>query len=215
MSNINFKPWVGDNYLSTGYQGKRILVLGESHYCIKELSVGGRCYPACKRNQMEDACFSQTHDVVYEAIYDYRGEPYQQTFLCFERAVVGKVLSQQEREEFWQSVMFYNYIQYSQDGPRKAPLPEHWADSEKAFVELLETYSPDYIIVWGVRLFNGLPGMDGKGGVLDLGNGDKHDYWVYPIVGKEIPSLKMHHPSCPTGKDWGYWHRVIDKFLKL
>ena len=43
MSNINFKPWIGKNYLTKGYQGKRILVLGESHYCSKELSEGGRC----------------------------------------------------------------------------------------------------------------------------------------------------------------------------
>ena len=38
MSNINFKPWVGKNYLIKGYQGKRILVLGESHYCEGELA---------------------------------------------------------------------------------------------------------------------------------------------------------------------------------
>ena len=56
-------------------------------------------------------------------------------------------MSQEEREKFWESVMFYNYIQYAQGGPRIEPQNEHWANSEKAFKELLETYSPDYITV--------------------------------------------------------------------
>ena len=185
MSNINFKPWIGKNYLTKGFQGKRILVLGESHYCSKELSEGGRCYPLCKRELMNVACFTQTQDVVREAVYDYGGQRYLQAFLCFERAVAGKVLSQEEREKFWESVMFYNYIQYS----------------------------PDYIIVWGVRLYNGLPGFGGEGHKLTLDNGDYNYYWNYTINGKVIPALKIHHPSAPTGKNWEYWHEVIFNFL--
>lgn len=213
MSNINFKPWVGKNYLIKGYQGKRILVLGESHYCERELSEGGRCYPMCKVELMNEACYKQTRDVVREAVYDYGGQRYLQAFLCFERAVAGKVLTQEEREEFWESVMFYNYIQYAQEGPRMAPQPEHWAKSEKAFVELLETYKPDCIIVWGVRLYNGLPGFGGEGHKLTLDNGDYTYYWNYTINGKVIPALRIHHPSASTGRDWNRWHKVIDKFF--
>ena len=33
MKNVFFKPWVGENYYSKGFNGKRILVLGESCYC--------------------------------------------------------------------------------------------------------------------------------------------------------------------------------------
>lgn len=47
MSEINFKPWVGKKYLSEGYNGKRILVLGESHYCKDVLEQDGRCWPSC------------------------------------------------------------------------------------------------------------------------------------------------------------------------
>ena len=103
MSHINFKPWVGKNYSSSGYKGKRILVLGESHYC-GELNEGGICHPLCSREKIQSDCFSFTEDVIHDYIYSYRGEPYQQTFLCFERGVLGKELTQQEREEFWQSV---------------------------------------------------------------------------------------------------------------
>lgn len=214
MKNINFKPWVGKNYQSTGYHGKRILVLGESHYCQKELSEGGRCYPFCKRELMNDACFSQTHDVVDEAVYGYSGQRYLQAFVCFERAVTGRVLTNEERKEFWESVMFYNYIQYAQSGPRMAPQSEHWAKSEKAFVELLETYKPDYIIVWGVRLYDGLPSLDGKATKHYLDNNHTFDTWHYTINGNDIPALKIHHPSSPSGRRWSYWHTIISEFLK-
>ena len=73
MSNINFKPWIGKNYFINGYKGKRILVLGESHYCMNELSKGGRCYPICKKENMRNDCFSQTEDVLDYYLNRYSG----------------------------------------------------------------------------------------------------------------------------------------------
>ena len=215
MSKINFRPWVGKNYQSTGYNGKRILVLGESHYCIKDLEPGGRCCPLCKKENMKDDCYSQTEDVVNTFIHYYDGERYLQTFLCFERAIVGKELTQEEREELWQSVMFYNYIQFSQSGARIAPQADHWEKSELAFRELLEEYMPDYIIVWGARLYNGLPNWDGEGSVLQISENAKTDVWTYNVKGKRIPAIKVHHPSSPSGKSWNYWHEFYKKFLNI
>ena len=215
MSHMNFKPWVGKNYQSTGYKGKRILVLGESHYCIKDLEQGGRCFPYCKKENMHNDCFSKTQDVMKEFVYEYNGAKYLQTFLCFERSVLGKELSQQEREDFWQSVIFYNYIQFSQSGARTAPQPEQWAKSELAFKELLEEYMPDYIIVWGARLYGGLPGWDGEESILQVNENAKTKVWTYNIKGKRIPAIKVHHPSAPTGKNWSYWHEFYKKFLNL
>ena len=213
MSEINFKPWVGKDYLTNGYQGKRILVLGESHYCISELAEGGRCYPLCQKKQMDKACFCQTQAVVHEAVYEYGGQSYLHCFVSFERAVTGKVLTQAERVAIWESVMFYNYIQYALPAPRTSPNPEHWGKSEKAFMELLEKYSPDKIIVWGVRLYNGLPDLGGHEIKLKVSDEETTDVWMYNINGKDIPALKIHHPSAPTGKNWEYWHEVIGKFL--
>lgn len=214
MSYINFKPWVGNKYATTGYTGMKILVLGESHYCIKELDDGGRCYPICHKEKMDDMCHNQTQDVVREAVYGYKGQGYLRCFVSFERAVAGKVLTQEEREDFWESVMFYNYIQYALSAPRTSPNPEFWGNSEKAFVELLEKYSPDKIIVWGARLYNGLPGMGGHEAKLIVSDVDNANVWIYNINGKEIPALKILHPSCPRGKNWHYWHIIISRFLE-
>ena len=32
---VKFRPWVGTNY-KKGFQGKKILILGESHYCKED-----------------------------------------------------------------------------------------------------------------------------------------------------------------------------------
>lgn len=213
MKYINFKPWVGKNYFSSGLRGMKILILGESHYCTSELKPNGRCFPFCRKENMKSDCFSQTNDVVSNFVYDYAGEGYLQTFLCFERAVIGKELSQQEREDFWNGVIFYNYIQFSQSGPRIAPQQEHWEHSELALKELLEEYMPDYIIAWGARLYGGLPDWGGVGSKLYINESDCTDVWTYNINGKEIPLLKVHHPSSPSGKSWPYWHEFYKEFL--
>ena len=195
MKKTNYKPWVGKNY-STGFRGKKTLVLGESHY---------------DNSGTIDADLTQW--VIHDIAYEPGGQAYQATFTCFERAMVGRQMTQKEREEFWESVIFYNYLQFPTAGPRSIPNPEQWSASEDAFVELLETYMPDLIIVWGVRLYDALPGLGGRGEVMDLENGDTADYWIYPIKGKEIPALKIHHPSAPSGRNWGYWNMVINKFI--
>ena len=214
MSHINFRPWVGKNYLSQGYKGKRILVLGESHYCY-ELCEGRKCYTLCTKEKMKEDCFSQTEDVLEAFVHSYSGESYEQTFLCFERAILGKEATQEEREELWNGVVFYNYLQFDQAGPRKPIMPEYWAESELAFKEMLEEYMPDYIIVWGVRLYEGLPDWGGKHSLLQISENDSTDVWTYTIQGKKIPALLVHHPSSPTGKSWPYRHEVYEKFWKL
>lgn len=197
MSKINYKPWVGKNY-STGYQGKKILVLGESHYD-----------PSGEIDE------ELTQWVIRDIAYEPGGQSYLATFTCFERAIAGKQMTQEERENFWESVIFYNYLQIPTTGPRTTPDSEDWGRSADAFAKLLETYMPDCIIVWGARLYNNLPDLGGLACKIQLDNGDAADYWIYTIKNKEIPALKIHHPSSPTGRCWEYWHKVIYKFLRL
>ena len=213
MEHVNFRPWVGSNYSTNGFQGKKILVLGESHYCT-ELCQNGRCFPLCKKENMKEECFSQTESVIHDFVYYYSGEKYEQTFLCFERAILGKEASQQEREMFWEGIIFYNYLQFDQKGPRMPIKPEYWEESERAFIEVLERYLPNYIIIWGVRLYNGLPNWDGKHSLLQISKNDYTDVWTYTISGKQIPALKVYHPSIPIGKSWPYWHDVYCKFFE-
>ena len=43
MEKTNYMPWVGRNY-SVGYKGKKILILGESHYDEPGIINGGSFY---------------------------------------------------------------------------------------------------------------------------------------------------------------------------
>ena len=143
MKNVNFRPWVGKDYFSKGYKGKRILVLGESHYCNEQME-GGRCYPICSKEKMREDCFSQTEDVISDFVFYYSGNRYEQTFLCFERAVAGKELTQEEREEFWQSIVFYNYLQFCQEGPR-TPIKDETG-------EVYAAISGDQVAITDIRI---------------------------------------------------------------
>lgn len=48
MKYVKFTPWVVDKNYEQGFHGKKILILGDSHYCENECSENGRCYPKCE-----------------------------------------------------------------------------------------------------------------------------------------------------------------------
>ncbi len=213
MSSINFKPWIGKNYETGLFDGKKILVLGESHYCINERGESGRCGQSCSKRLMDGRCENQTIEVIEEIKnQDWRSR----TFSNFERSVFGKIPSQEERELLWDSVIFYNYLQYAQSGPTR-PLEQTtdaYKESELAFKELLETYMPDYIIAWGMRLYDIAPNWGGESSLIDMQDNGCANVWTYSINGKKIPTLFIYHPAY-GGFSWSAWHPFIKKFLGL
>lgn len=212
-SKINFNPWVGKNY-EQGINGKKVLVLGESHYCAPVES--RRCTGHICNQENAKKCSDFTIETMNEFVYSYWGGKYQQTFLTFERQVTNKELSQEEREEFWNSLMFYNYLQYALEGPRQEPSPTQWkmwAQSEEAFEELLQKYLPDKIIVWGKRLFEALPEWDSSLETLVTEDGQQAPVRDYHFQGKAISALQVYHPAMPNGKARG-WHEFYKLFLK-
>lgn len=197
---VHFLPWVGEKYKDgIGFDKngiiqydkdtprKKVLVLGESHYCANE----------------SDA----TPDITRKVIEDFLNpssewEPYKNTYTKFERALAGKELDASNKIELWNHIAFYNYVQEPMKGARFAPTEEQYKKSEKAFWKVIEELTPDYIIVWGIRLYNKLPevGYRYQGDVSD----DLYDLWVY---NKTTLVLPIYHPS--AGFDWYYWHNVI------
>jgi len=206
LKHVNFEPWVGENYENNDL-GYKLLVLGESHHCDEGIKICKKCV----RENMDKSCFDFTKAVMKEYLTKYSGKDYQQTFLCFERAIFGREIDEKERLKFWNSVIFYNYFQNAQPEARHDLVQNE--NSEEAFREVLETYMPDYIIMWGVRLFNSTPCWDGKDTRIVADNGESTRLWIYNINGKEIPAMQVQHPSCPLGKRRAYWHAFYDKFL--
>ena len=202
MNNIRFNPWVGDKYSwgIIGYDtngkviygtasqlGKKILVLGESHYCA---------------NPETEATPFLTINIIADLLNpDSEWEAYKNTYTKFIKSLTGCVdgLEQSVKEKAWQHIMFYNYVQTPMSGARVAPTAEDFKNSEKAFFEVLQTYKPDFVIAWGNRLYNNLP----KGGkqLNDLNiatgrfAGNSTELWSYNVNDNSIPVMPITHPS--------------------
>ena len=136
--NVFFQPFVGRDYTTGGIFGKRIMVLGESHYCDEGCTDCGNVanHPECR---------TFTNGVVNDYLNeDKPRERWMSTFLKFERSLVGHETEWQERQRIWQSVLFYNYLQVAMGGPRKAGTEAEYRQAEEAFFSVLDQYRPQY-----------------------------------------------------------------------
>ena len=148
MNPVFFEPWVGGEYYSGGMFGKRIMVLGESHYC------GSGC-PDCG---VGDRCRGFTSKVIKDYLDpNVKREEWMNTFKKFERSLVNRSTSPQESVRIWNSVMFYNFLQVAMGGPRQAGTDEQYRNAAGAFFSVLDRYEPELMIVWGDQLWQRLP----------------------------------------------------------
>ena len=194
MEKINFFPWIGKHYSTTGFGGKRILVLGESHYCDKS----------------SDATEDITRKVIADLFDPQSGhEAYKNTYTKFAEALLGRnCLSFEYKERFWNSIAFYNYVQVPMTGARVAPSQKDFKESEAAFFDVLETLRPDIVIVWGSRLYNNLPQGGLQGDDLRAPDGHWVETWRYFLKdGKEVKVVPIMHPSSSFSPD--FWHQFL------
>ena len=198
MEIINYLPWIGKHYSTTGFGGKRILALGESHYCDKS----------------SDATEDITRKVIAD-LFDPQSEheAYKNTYTKFAVALLGRdSLSFEDKERFWNSIAFYNYVQVPMTGARVAPSQKDFNDSEAAFFEVLESLRPDIVIVWGSRLYNNLPQGGLQGDDLRAPDGHWVETWRYFLGDrKEVKIVPIMHPSSSFSPD--YWHQFLSTII--
>ena len=202
MEHVKFMPWKGENYQKGGFNGKKILVIGESFYCSEE-----------------EAVATLTDKTVNDYLAIRNGEfrenngGWTNTYLKFERSLVGEETTPEDSQKIWNSIAFYNYLQVPMSGARESGLPIDYKNAETAFFEVLNDLQPDLIIVWGVgKLFNNLPedrwtwgkSLNVEG--MDINNG------YYQLNNKnEVRCIAVYHPS--AGYSWDKWHKVIKREL--
>ena len=97
MKNVRFEPWKGENYLTSGFKGKKILVIGESFYCSEEEAVA----------TLTDKVVTD-YLAIRNAEYRENNGRWTNTYLKFERSLVGKETTPEESREIWNSIAFYN-----------------------------------------------------------------------------------------------------------
>lgn len=210
MDSVFFDPWVGDEYLSGGIFGKRIMVLGESLYC-------GGC-DNCGKNKAEEGegketCWTTKKIIRRILEIDKTHQGWHNTFVKFERAVLNKELSQEEKEGFWNSILYHNYVQVSMNKTRTSPSRDQFESSEAAFFEVLEEYRPQCIIVWGRRLWRYMPGGDlwkeCKQIMIDDWSERCGEYTLKDNT--KVSVMSIYHPS--VGFSWDSWHPFISEFI--
>ena len=205
-SNIFFQPFVGKDYANGGLFGKRIMILGESHYCD-----GGCC--DCGNCRLYKQCANFTQNVLCDFLDESKErQKWMRTFVKFERSLVGEKTDWALRRKIWDSVMFYNYLQVAMTGPRKAGTSAQYKQAANAFFDVINENEPECIIVWGKRLWNNMPNerwQDDDDIVVD-GKRIATGYYLLSN-GKRVRVVAVYHPS--GGYSWDYWHKVIQGLL--
>lgn len=203
MNPIFFHPWIGRNYSTGGIFGKRIMILGDSHYCGEDCNECGADF--------KSKCNNFTTDVI-TAYLDQGNERegWMSTFLKFERSMVNHETTPDESVKIWDSLLFYNYLQVAMQGPRQAGTTEQYQMAAEPFFSVMDQYQPDLLVVWGVRLWNNLPGERWEDGQKMVVDGYEVQNGYYNLDnGKKVRAICVYHPS--AGYSWDYWYRVIMK----
>ena len=177
------------------------MVLGESHYCGDGCKV---CAVASGRN-----CSDFTTDVVQSYLdQNVEREGWMSTYLKFERSLVNHETTPAESVRIWNSLLFYNFLQVAMQAPRQAGTQEQYREAAEPFFSVLDKYQPDLLVVWGLRLWNVLPGERWEGGPDITIEGYSVPNGYYRLAGGgKVRAICVYHPS--VGYSWDYWYRAI------
>ncbi len=194
---IFFEPWIGKDYGGTNsIFGQKILILGDSHYC----GHSGTCLNCGDRNTHSD-CTTTTREVVGDYLDPSHKANWKKTFSTFLNCAFGKSTSINERGRFFDSVVFYDFLQVSAgDNPKSANAYDYNEQRHHdAFFEMLANVLPDTIVVWGDRVWNVLYndwgyGKPKDGEKITARNTTFSQYQMYPYQGREIMLIGVHHP---------------------
>jgi hypothetical protein len=196
MSAIFFRPWIGDEYQAGLRYGKRVMILGESHY---EWDADEKPDPDWTRTFIGNQISGEHTHAFWTRVVG---------------AFIGHKPDLAEKQEFWRSVAFYNYIQESAgDGPRIRPTPEMWIRSEPGFAKVLKKYAPQVLIVLGYQLWNNIPDL---GGAWDkpINGAPQTQTWRYPLEGGgTCLAYGIRHPS--SGFSGSVWRPFILKAIRM
>lgn len=214
---IKFKPWKGDCYCTgSNYRSnikfdlpRGLMLLGESHYDV------GHCPDA-------------TRKVVKCHIRGERVGNNSKFFQNLEKVLLGRKVERSDPKDLWQSVAFYNFVQYSLDSGAR-PKSCMWMKSKLPFRECLDYLRPTHIVACGFTLWDHLPDDEGFWIAAPQDEDKIRKSIPYPFDterhrdrgwsgryrhrGGECRIVKIKHPS--RAFSWRKWHRLLRAFFQL
>lgn len=150
---VFFLPHVGKDYGGRGsIFGKRLCVVGASHYApdVEDFQSGnGReIWRMMTRNTV--------HDYLDP---NFRAERrWKSTYTKFVNAFFGRGTTVEERRRFFDSVVFFNYLQRLEGRDGNESHPEYYAEVLHflAFREIVSATRPDVVVAWGSKVWGEL-----------------------------------------------------------
>jgi hypothetical protein len=209
---IKILPWVGENYQNGGgIFRQRTLILGGSQY-----SEG---YENFHTEEGLAEWRSFTNDVVYYYLDSGISGRWKGTYTSFINSVFGHHTDAEQRSKFFDSVIFYNYLQEiagataSEAGNFNYGAPCHF----EAFREVLENHRPEVVIAWGNKVWDALPNDWGYGSAeitngITVGDKTSQKIFHYPFCGSVVRLVGVRHPSISYSSDF---HHQVFKQLGL
>ena len=216
---VFFLPRIGMHYLD-GWNGYRTLVLGVHHICSEwNCPFQGKCMNTEGVSEMDDACpvYTDLHNSDYHKLHNgniiemnaYIGdEANYPTYSAFTKFMVKKkgYLSREDRANFWEHVVFYNFLQHylpNGDTPAYVGHEQIYDAAISAFLEMLESLpeKPQVIYAWSKPLYDCLLKH------LDQVPGLKvESLEVYPQV------MELYYFSLNTPIE--YSHEWVDEYIR-
>lgn len=166
-----FRPRIGKNYWK-GFRGYRTFVLGAYHFCREWHAMRYHCnhYEQCVREGRSRE-FNETCPIYLDRMDLYDGyyrisnsniieiDSYIEGERCpsygeFTRRMTdksGRLISSEDRENFWESVIFYNYIQHFLPEAEEFSYQDHKEELDAdfpAFARVLDKLKPEIIYIW-------------------------------------------------------------------
>jgi len=193
---VKFVPWIGELYSE---QDPRVLILGESvNNADKKLSrnIAKELVYGLVHENWSHPFFSKIHDIYSNENHYSKTENGEYVF---------------NREEFWNSVVFYEYVQEVLEGARIRPTQEQWDKSKDPFIEVISKLVPNIVIALGFENYTNLPLLGVEAKPIKVGE-NIMEIWKYTIQNNNIFVCKTMHPSAP-GFSKDKWIKLYEKFL--
>lgn len=202
MKNVKISPVKGKNYDSGYLKGKKLMLCLESAYHEK------------KDHFTEEDLKNLNHDNLDDLLvhgFDKR------TYKNMSWAMEGRLIYGEEQEQFWDKVLFYNFIQYCLLDKDDKPTEKMFEEGIIPFQEVLKEYKPDIVGVFSKAVWNHLPDDMFLKDTVEIKGVSNYTYsTVYQIrtsLDSYALSFGTNHPRSPYS--WETAHEDIKKIFKL
>lgn len=184
-------PWIGKNYLQN-----RILILGDSHYAT---------------NKEAEKEFEDPYSTIETIKAVIENGPYSFYNGLYNLFNLG---TQNEIEDFWSNIAFYNFVQKIMKDVHQKPSTAHRMEAWRCLAEVSKVLQPTFILFLGIRNWYGTHALEDTDTKCEL-EWDKtiKISKVTPAYGKlllpqgEIPFSIIRHSA--MGFDASAWREYL------